>query len=445
MPNYNTDAEKKILETVISKLERGEKISDKDSILPSAPKTLEEATAHKSTFWKNLPVPKLDEFIGKDGEIEGDKLVENIRAEPYILPAGYEFYTLNIELDSDVQDIISFLQNNYIEDQSGKFRLWYTAEFLKWTLRHQSDLHIGVRIIQTKKIVGFIAGSVINTKINQTEMKMGEVNFLCVHPKLRTKGLAQLLIREITRRINLKGIFKAFYTADRYMPKPFCSSKFFHRALNLDKLLETTFCNLGEEVDREKMVKYYKITDKMDTKFKKMTEADIDVVYDLYMQYMEKYNFYQIFTKEEFKHIFLNNKFVKTYVIYEKVEYETDSEDSVDDSISKTEEEIVDFVSYYKLPTKVLTESDTSQNQIINAAYLFYYTSLTVTPYTLIKNAIIAANNEGLDVFNMSDIMENELVATELKFLTGTGQLHYYFYNWKCPDLKNIQVCKLTL
>jgi hypothetical protein len=34
---------------------------------------------------------------------------------------------------------------------------------------------------------------------------MVEINFLCVHKKLRDKRLAPLLIKEITRRVNLTG------------------------------------------------------------------------------------------------------------------------------------------------------------------------------------------------------------------------------------------------
>ena len=35
-----------------------------------------------------------------------------------------------------------------------------------------------------------------------------EINFLCVHKKLRAKRLAPVLIREITRRVNITGIFQ---------------------------------------------------------------------------------------------------------------------------------------------------------------------------------------------------------------------------------------------
>ena len=49
---------------------------------------------------------------------------------------------------------------------------------------------------------------------------MVEINFLCVHKKLRSKRVAPVLIKEITRRVNLEGIFQAVYTAGVVLPKP---------------------------------------------------------------------------------------------------------------------------------------------------------------------------------------------------------------------------------
>jgi len=34
-------------------------------------------------------------------------------------------------------------------------------------------------------------------------MKMAEINYLCVHKQLRQKKLAPVMIKEITRRVNL--------------------------------------------------------------------------------------------------------------------------------------------------------------------------------------------------------------------------------------------------
>jgi glycylpeptide N-tetradecanoyltransferase len=52
---------------------------------------------------------------------------------------------------------------------------------------------------------------------------MVEINFLCVHKKLRSKRLAPVLIKEITRRVHLQGIFQAVYTAGSMLPTPVSS------------------------------------------------------------------------------------------------------------------------------------------------------------------------------------------------------------------------------
>lgn len=43
--------------------------------------------------------------------------------------------------------------------------------------------------------------------VEDKKMKLAEINFLCVHKKLRAKRLGPVLIKEITRRVNLKKIF----------------------------------------------------------------------------------------------------------------------------------------------------------------------------------------------------------------------------------------------
>ena len=42
---------------------------------------------------------------------------------------------------------------------------------------------------------------------------------------------------------------------------------------------------------------------------------------------------------------------------------------------------------------------------------------------------------ENFDVFNALDLMENKSFLEELKFGMGDGHLHYYLYNFKCPEI----------
>lgn len=71
-----------------------------------------------------------------------------------------------------------------------------------------------------------ITGVPAHVHAYDNDMKMAEINFLCVHKKLRTKRLAPVLIKEVTRRINLKGIFQAVYTAGVVLPKPIASCRY---------------------------------------------------------------------------------------------------------------------------------------------------------------------------------------------------------------------------
>ena len=73
---------------------------------------------------------------------------------------------------------------------------------------------------------------------------MVEINFLCVHKKLRSKRLAPVMIKEITRRVNLCDVWQAAYTAGVVLPKPVSVCRYWHRSLNPKKLIEVGFSTL---------------------------------------------------------------------------------------------------------------------------------------------------------------------------------------------------------
>ena len=47
-------------------------------------------------------------------------------------------------------------------------------------------------------------------------------------------------------------------------------------------------------------------------------------------------------------------------------------------------------------------------------------------------------------MFNALDLMDNKTVLEDLKFGMGDGNLHYYLYNYKCPELQPEQVSSHT-
>ena len=61
------------------------------------------------------------------------------------------------------------------------------------------------------------------------------------------------------------------------------------------------------------------------------------------------------------------------------------------------------------------------------------------------EDALICARDEGFDVYNALDIMENGSFMKELKFGIGDGHLQYYLYNWKIKQSLNPSQVGLVL
>ena len=109
-----------------------------------------------------------------------------------------------------MKEVYELLRDNYVEDSESTFRFDYPVEFIRWALAvpgYQKEWHVGVRVSKTKKLLGFIAGTPVKLSINSQTVKGAEVNYLCVSKKLREKRLAPVLIKELTRRINLCNVW----------------------------------------------------------------------------------------------------------------------------------------------------------------------------------------------------------------------------------------------
>ncbi len=106
---------------------------------------------------------------------------------------------------------------------------------------------MGVRNTKTGKLMGFITGIPATISVHNAILHVAEINFLCVHKTLRQNRLAPVLIKEITRRVNLTDKWQAVYTAGIMLPRPVTKCKYWHRSLNPKKLIEvshSTFLDL---------------------------------------------------------------------------------------------------------------------------------------------------------------------------------------------------------
>lgn len=390
------------------------------------PKNQESALKWNYKFWNTQPVMKLKEIVSLDGPILTQEIINSDEKTAALLPDEFQWVSYNMSNMNDINTVSSFLDKHYVEDVNGMFRLHYSPEFIEWMYKDSINLGVGITVKKNGLLVGFICGKVTKMQVNKNKLDMVEVNLLCIHPKLREKRLVPVLINELTRQFQQKGYIYANYTAGNYLPTPIFTTTYYHRALNIKTLIDTEFTTLDKNTNVTNVKKALKLPEKFIIKnFRKMEDTHLDECFDLYNKYMEKYNYHHIFTKEEFKHIFFNNKFVTCYVV-------------LDD-----DENVLDFISYYIMRSRVLQNN--SKHEFLNKAVLFYYTCLNETPYRLIKDILIVARNNNIDVFDALELMENQYILKELGFDEGNGMLHYYLYNWKTKPFKNTQVAALMI
>lgn len=146
---------------------------------------------------------------------------------------------------------------------------------------------------------------------------MVEINFLCVHKKLRSKRMTPVLIREITRRVNLCGIFQAVYTAGIVIPKPVGTCRYWHRSINPKKLIEIKFSHLSRNMTMQRTIKLYKLPDEPKTPgFRKLERKDLKQVQKLLADYLKKFDLSPVFDMEEMIHWFTpKSDVIDSYVI----------------------------------------------------------------------------------------------------------------------------------
>jgi len=289
------------------------------------------------------------------------------------------------------------------------------------------NICLALRVKKNNKMVGFIGGLIEKTQINSQVIDVLNVNIFCVYQKLRTKNIATTLIKEMINKANNNNLRQGFFVTERYLPHPISSITNYVRPLNYNRLVELKYMQpskdkSGNICKTTDMIKYYALNHTLDNKFIKLTPEQIPIIYEIYNEYMEKYNLWTRYSFEEFKTI-LTNKTVKTYV-------------AINESGNP-----VDFISYYQF--QYLTKDD----QILNAGKLFLYTSVKTPPYYLMKNALIAAKNDGLDLFSSLNCLENDSVLNELKFLTTENQQHYYIYgnNESLISMEGKQIAKINI
>lgn len=262
-------------------------------------------------FWKTQPVPKFDDISDKPIE-EGPlqfKSVDEVPKEPQKLIDGFEWVTMDLTDDAEMKEVYQLLNGHYVEDDEAMFRFNYGTAILRWSLMApgwKADWHVGIRdcrVKDRKPLVAFISAVPMTVRVRNKNFVASEVNFLCVHKKLRGKRLAPILIKEVTRRSNLHGIWQGVYTGGIVLPKPVSTCRYYHRALDWQKLNDVGFSSSPPNSKPEWQVRKYALPEKTSTAgLREMQKKDVPAVHKLMMRYEARFDMGVEWTEEETEH-----------------------------------------------------------------------------------------------------------------------------------------------
>jgi len=366
-------------------------------------------------FWKTQPID-VTKNISENRTIE-DNMMKNISTEPIKLPEGFEWATLDINNENDMNAVYYFLLNFYNENSNVSHRFHYSKDFLKWFLTPPSyypDLLIGVKY--NNKLLATIFGIPMTIKINDKVIKIVEINFLCIHHSLRNKRLTPVLIQEVTRRTNLHGIFQAFYTASIDLPNTILKTKYYHRLLNIPKLIDIKFIEKPTKVSYNTLINLFETIKSTNINIRKIENKDFESCCSLLNIFHEKFKISVLFNIQEFSYYFtFREKIIETYVV-------------------ENNGIVTDMVSFYFIPTK-LNKNNTSKHTDIYNAYIYYYFNTITDLVTLIDNGIYFLKKNNIDMVNAMKQYDNNKFLEKLKFKEGSGELNFYFYNWYCMPI----------
>ncbi|KAI9216963.1 acyl-CoA N-acyltransferase [Blastocladiella britannica] len=392
-------------------------------------------------FWKTQPVLQTlaeQKKVSEDGPLEPNRAPSEIRQAPYKLPEGYEWVEIDVLDEGEMDEVCKFLLDNYVEDADGTFRFGYPKEVLEWALKPpgwKKFWHIGVRITSSRRLVAFISGIPAHLTVNASVLPIVEINFLCVLKRLRSIRMAPVLIKEITRRCNLEGIFQAMYTAGTDLPGAISRCRYWHRPLQVEKLLDVGFSYLGKDETvsgRVEKLALKKVLIPLPG-LRPMTAEDVPAVTSGLNAYLRNFQVAPVFSEEEVAHWFVP----RDRVVYSLV--------------VENDEGIESFVSFYRIPSSVLNHDKYTE---LNAAYSFYYfypvdqtdpVANQKRLETLMYGALTVAKETGHDVFNALELMENPGILSGLNFSKGDGVLNYYLYNWRCKPVDGTQMASVLM
>jgi glycylpeptide N-tetradecanoyltransferase len=309
--------------------------------------------------------------------------------------------------------LAALLAAHYVSDAADAFRFAYSPAFLAWALAvppvepgAPSAWCVGVRATASGRLVAFIGAVPARLRVPgalgdgggagaaappapppSRPLPAAEVNFLCVHKKLRAKRLAPVLIRELTRRINAAGVWQAVYTAGVVLPRPAAVARYWHRSLDVAKLCAVGFTRLPPRMTMAQAARLHRLPGTASTPgLRPMRAADAPGVGSLLRAYLARFPLAPVLSDAEVSHCLTpRDGVVYSYVVEAPPKKGGPGEGTLGSAI------ISDLVSFYTLPSTVV--GGAGGHATLKAAFQYYTVPGSASAKGLVADALVLARD----------------------------------------------------
>lgn len=373
-------------------------------------------TLETSRFWKTQPVGVCNKLKESPGVIiDQQEIPDSID-----LPYGLEWREVSVMDDIQITNLEKFLNQNYIEGP--QFRLIYSTQFLKHFISLGKP---GMSIMLCKKdsdeILGCITAVFRKVLIMGETHNIAEANLLCIHKDHRGQYYTEMIVREITRRVNTHGVHIAIFTSATPLPqKNIGMVKYFHKFLDIAKLNSVRYTEFDKD-DIPKAIMYHehkpvkKVVNRI--AFHILRPSHPDDFPTIERIFAEEYHMSlinEIIDVEKLQEL-QSSSYVQNFTIEEV------------NMIGK-KRKIVGFISIYEIKLGVIGTDET-----LDTCYILYHCGCAV--HACLNDLFTLLKKQGISVVNCINMGKNKDIIRFNDMLPGTGSLYYYMYNYKLPVL----------
>jgi glycylpeptide N-tetradecanoyltransferase len=372
---------------------------------------------------------------------------------PAPLPNGFEWSTVDPRQPAELAELTQFMSEHYIEDSQHLVRLDYSSGLLAWALSAPgtpTSFAAAIKATASKRLMGFIGAMLV--QLPSMPDPWLQVDFLCVHKRIRNKRMASVLIKEIVRRGLVEGNHRykcGFFTSALPLPiAPVCTLESWERLLNPTKMFA---CGYGTPfmVQNKGMFVRRLSLDRQRHPYRHelvpMTEEHVPQVTKLLNS--RPMSFRAVYDNDQTRHWLLPRAgVVETYVVLEPPPAAASSPAAGAAAPSTSvkpkqapasapaaapaaaaQRKVSMFASYFHLHSKLLQHP---VHKDIKLAHLWYYHAPTDDALRwLMRDLLLKATEQGMDMAMCTNQGRNAKFLEALQFGKSTSKLRGYAYN----------------